>query len=381
MFFLGGCKKSKSVRINISQVGEVENIVIDLNKNKQFPHDSLIEEVEIIKLETKKDNMIGRISQVLFVDSTVVVVDRYNSNLIFVFDNKGNFKCKVGGIGKAPNEYIEVSNVVITPEKHICVLDRRQKKILYFDLNGKFISYTRQPFMMGYFEYIDAEHKVFEVTSMFDYAYGEYRGCPLIVTDSTNNIIYGAFEDIYRSDFMLVPSMPLRKFDSQVYYSPNLSDSIYIIEKDKIIPKYYVDIRTNSMPKVDRKKITDKQYWDYSSLYYIFNADYIELKDFTFLNICAPSGFPMAIYSHLKKDVFLTTGSFSNPLYAFFNYAPLARYKDNGVVYPIDSYRILDLKKELYKMKVKKSELDELYNDLNENSNPVLFIYHLNKNM
>ncbi len=359
-----------------------ENIVIDLDRNTKLPYDSLFAKIEFIKLETNEQNLIGRISQILFVDSLIVIVDSENTKSINIFDLEGKWKCGVGLTGNGPDEYVEISNVVIVPEKKwICILDRPQKKILYFDLNGKFISSERQSFMLDYFEYIDVNHKAFNVIGMYDYAYGNHKGNALIVTGLTDNILYGAFKDTYHVDFDFVINRPLKKFSEQVYFSPNFSDSIFIVENDKVIPKYYIDIRTNGISKSDKKNLTNKKLYDLRSRCFYFNGDFIETNDFTFINIATPWGYPFAIYSHEIHDVFLTTGEFTNPLYTFCTSEPIARFKENEVVFPVDAYVIYNSKDALYTIKEYKSVLDELYKDLDVNSNPILLICQININL
>jgi len=66
---------------------------------------------------------------------------------------------------------------------------------------------------------------------------------------------------------------------------------------------------------------------------------------------------------------------------AFCKFEPIARYQENGVVFPVDGSVLYDSRDELFKMKEYKTVLDELYADIDINSNPVLFIYHLNTNL
>ena len=358
---------------------KIEHIIIDLDKNIQVSFDSLISKVEFIKLETNDQNIIGRISQVFFVDSSIIVVDSENAKLISVFDSKGKFKHKIGNIGNGPEEFVEISNVTIVPEKNlVCVLDRPQKKILYFDLNGSFIYYERQHFMMQYFEYVDVHHKAFNVIAMYDHVYGKNKGNALLVTDSTNQIIHSACKDTYGHEFMFVMRRPLRKYGDTVFFSSNYTDSIYIVEKDRVVPKYYIDIRTNPMPK---QKLTDDLFIDYKDKYYRFIGDYVELKDFTLVNISTPWSYPFALYSHKHKEVFLTSGEFTHPLHPFFKYEAIARCKENGLVFPVDSYILIDEKKALYKTQGYEAILDDLFKELDADSNPVLFVFHMNTNL
>jgi hypothetical protein len=62
------------------------------------------------------------------------------------------------------------------------------------------------------------------------------------------------------------------------------------------------------MPPLD-KNITNERYETFLQQNHIrFNGDFIELEDLTYLNIKTPGGNPFSVYSHKKKETFMTTG-------------------------------------------------------------------------
>lgn len=50
-------------------------------------------------------------------------------------------------------------------------------------------------------------------------------------------------------------------------------------------------------------------------------------------------------------------------------------------MFPIDSYILIDEKKALYKTQGYEAILDDLFKELDADSNPVLFVYHMNTNL
>ena len=66
----------------ISHQKSVE-VNIDLNKDC-LPFDSLMTKVNYVKLETTGDNLVGGISQILFVDDKIIIVDTEKSTTITV---------------------------------------------------------------------------------------------------------------------------------------------------------------------------------------------------------------------------------------------------------------------------------------------------------
>jgi len=87
-------ENSTPVASMISHQKSVE-VNIDLNKDC-LPFDSLMTKVSYVKLETTGDNLVGGISQILFVDDKIIIVDAEKSKTITVYDGKGHFLYKIG---------------------------------------------------------------------------------------------------------------------------------------------------------------------------------------------------------------------------------------------------------------------------------------------
>ncbi|MDR2653611.1 MAG: 6-bladed beta-propeller [Prevotellaceae bacterium] len=362
------------------KVLQYDGISKDLILSIESTNRSLFDSVKYIKLETTDDCLIGRISQILFTDSLLVVVDSESANAVYVFDTLGKFRCKIGAVGQGPGEYVSLWHVTLKPDKQqIVIEDIIQHKILYFNYSGKFEYSERTPFMLSRYEYLANGYKAFDVSSMKDPAMGELQENTLIVTDENNNVIYGACTDFYDSEkFTYVMHPALRKFGDKLYYSPNYSNEIYEITDTAAILKYTLNI-PNGMPPL-YKGITGDIFHDYEQKYNIFDGDYIELEDFTCITLMHGVKSPLVIYSHAKEESYL----WDFPHLLFLNEVPIARYKDNWLVFERSAFDIMDRKQLLYELAKEtpeiKQTLDEIYDGLTDESNPVIFFYHLNPN-
>lgn len=376
--FFYSCRPNESiVKVDVLKL---EEIMIDPRKGIALPMDSLIENIYFVKLETKADNLIGKISQILFVNDLLFVVDNESSKSINVFGMKGDFKYKISHVGNGPGEYVEISNVCIVPGKEqIAILDRSQSRIIYYKYDGQYVSMEEIPFMNDYFEYLESGSKAYEIYGMNDPKLGNNGLNSLIVTDSTNNLIYSSFKDIYKQKFHYTKNRTLRKFQENVYYSPNITDTIYIVKDSTVEAKYHINIAEKNVAEM--KFETSEQFNDLLNDNYFFNGDFIELKDFTYINIMTPWGYPSAVYVHSKKEVFLNSGVGNHPFFNFLTNVPKARYKDNCIVLDVQSDLIIASKDKLYGNKKSDSLLDPLFENLTEDSNPVLFFFHLNENL
>lgn len=378
---LFSCKDGEETApINTSQM---ESIIIDVEKGKFLPLDSIVENVEFVKLETTDDCLIGSISQLLFADSLIIVVDKDISKSIFAFNIKGKLKNKVANIGNGPGEYIETSYVCLVPDKEqIAIIDAPQSRVIFYTYDGKYVDMVAEmPFLYSYFEYLKSGNIAYNTYSLFDPKLGENKDNHLILTTSDNEVIYGAFKDIYSEHFHYTKNKILRKFGQNVYFSPNISDVIFEVQDTIVQAKYHIDLGNKKTPKIS-ENTTDDNFAALWKNHFFFNGDFIELKDLTYVNIMLPTEYPAVVYSHSKKKTFLSTGNGRHPLFNFlFNNAPKARYKENCIVVDYPSHLIFAQKQELYKYTAYKELLDSLYMALDEDANPVLFFYHLNPNL
>jgi len=359
----------------------IEEIIIDAKKGEFLSIDGLVKNATFIKLETTDESLIGSISQLFIIDSLLYVVDSEHTKSIKVFDLQGNYIRKIFAVGNGPGEYVEISNVCLTPDKtQLAILDRPQDKTVYYGLEGKYISQKRNPFMFSYYEFLDNGYVAYDTYSLFDPKLGKYKNNSLIVTDSENNTAYGFFDNLYSDKFGFTKNRTLRKFENSVYYSPNVTNVIFEICDTSVIAKYRINITENGMPEIG-DDITNEKFNDLLNSHLFFNGDFVELKDFTYINIMSPNGYPSAVYSHRTKKTYLSDATGSNPLFSFLKgEAPLAAIGDNAVVIAAHAYKVWLLKDDFYKHFASKYkfELDSLYDGLTEDSNPVLFIYHIN---
>jgi len=361
-------------------ISKPEEIFIDLKKGNWQLLDEFIDSVSFIKLETRTDNLIGEISQIIFADSLIFIVDNEIAKSIFVFDMKGHYKYKIGNIGNGPGEYVSIKNITIVPDKNqIAVFDGPKNSIHYFNFNGSFLYSERTSFYVNYLEYLPSGFKASDVTSMSfgNAALEEYRNNTLIVTDTNNIIMYGACHDFYKEGkFNQVMLHSLYNFGNTVYYSPNFSNMIYQVGDSYLTAKYHINIKGGMPPITD--DITSDIFDEYSRRYAFFNGEMVEMKDFTYISLFTPQGNPFVIYSHTKKRVYYCRFESMNPAFIFITFPSLkTRYQENTIIASVSAHLVFANKNNLYNNGRARWILDDLYNGLNEDDNPVLFFYHI----
>ena len=363
-----------SLLTNIEKAIEVN---IDLN-NDCLPFDSLMTKVNYVKLETTGDNLIGEISQLLFVDDKIIVVDVWKSKIITVYDMKGHYLYKIGSQGQGPQEYAFFTHVSLTPDKKMLVItDMGSTSLKYYSIDGQFIKSIKCPYWFTTSEFV-TDNLIAGFTDGGNVISDENEDYNplLVVTDLLGNISSSAFQSYYRKEYTSTIFEPIRKFEDRVLYNNPNTDSIYLLTSNSIELAYHLNIK-GAKPMIINEDITNDLLREHRRNNPFFNGDFIELKDGAIFHIFE-SGFPgyrFGIYSNAKQRTFCCNDIRYSPFFCFFD-APKARYGDNTVVVDTRSDIVLAYKDELYKLG-KKEEIDEFYKDLTEDSNPVLFFYEL----
>ena len=131
---LSGCSNSDTLQ-NIPQIKVEVNTV-----NQSLGETNIIHpegEHKLLKLETNDECIIGNISDIVFQDNLLYIVDDLSS-CILVFNTDGRFEFKIDKRGRARNEYVEMTDVHIS-NNNVWVLDNIGCKIVVYDLKGAFV--------------------------------------------------------------------------------------------------------------------------------------------------------------------------------------------------------------------------------------------------
>ncbi|WP_286156277.1 6-bladed beta-propeller [Parabacteroides goldsteinii] len=369
-------ENSTPVASMISHQKSVE-VNIDLNKDC-LPFDSLMTKVSYVKLETTGDNLVGGISQILFVDDKIIIVDAEKSKTITVYDGKGHFLYKIGTLVQGLMEYGSLDHVAFTPGKEMLVItDLKSGCLKYYSIGGIYVKSVKLPYWFSESEFL-TDNLIAGFWSGGTVIPGENKNYKplLVITDLFGNVSSSAFQSYYKKEYTSTILEPIRHFNDRVLYNNPNTDSIFLLTPNGIELAYHLNIK-GAKPMIINEDITNDLLRDHRRNNPFFNGDFIELKDGAIFHIFE-SGFPgyrFGIYSNAKQRTFCCDGFRYSPFFCFFD-APKARYGDNTVVVDARSDIALACKDELYKLG-KKEEIDEFYKGLTEDSNPILFFYEL----
>ncbi len=102
-------------------------------------YSNFVDSISYIHLETSDECLIGKITDVIFTDENIFVLDEYKQ-IIWIFNKRGEYLTQIARKGNGPEEYTKISQIEYDKAANqILALDMWNKAILYYDLNGNFI--------------------------------------------------------------------------------------------------------------------------------------------------------------------------------------------------------------------------------------------------
>ena len=397
-FILNSCqnKRSKS-RIDDSnrelKVADLKEFIfnndsiielrIDCNEPEIIVDEILSRKVDFVKLETKKECLIGRIDKILFDDDKIFIVDKLVSKGVFIFDFNGNYLGKISNSGRGPEEFIEIQDVTINKwKKEVHILDAFGSKINCYNYLGEFLEAVKIKTLFHAFEYLNSNTAIRYKNRNFSPDIPEIQFATLYAVTENSIISYGFEEGISQDKFSWNTQQQLWKHQDEVYYNSRFNDTIYRVSKDTVWGTYSLNLLGYNIPAKEKVNLTNEKFEELKSHYGYLNGDFIDSEDFVFLKVFLPHGTVSSAYSKETGRIISGKQIRTNkyPLHIFFD-SPLTHYKDNILVEVVDAQTIIKFQWKDCPVKSEYPELEKVFADLNIGmnafNNPVLFFFEL----
>ena len=116
-----------------------EDKCIQVELPSELPHsdlDTIFSSYKLIPLETSEEFLIGNIDRIIKCPGCYCILDRENAN-VFIFEENGKFRCKLGNKGHARNEHLDAWSIAYDEKnEQIVLLDLTGRRLLSYDLMG-----------------------------------------------------------------------------------------------------------------------------------------------------------------------------------------------------------------------------------------------------
>ncbi|WP_316824163.1 MULTISPECIES: 6-bladed beta-propeller [Pedobacter] len=336
--------------------------------------DKYFDSSKVISLETSAASLIGNINRISIFDNRIYILDRA-TNSVFIFNWNGKFITKIHDIGVDKGKYIGIMDFAIDKaSKRILVHTHRPYKLIYYNMEGKFLSETP---LEGYYKNIDipAKGKLLTINPT-----GSYTANVLDLNSGDKNefIHKDAISEKFNFFSTVFPNV-LNSLGT--YVTVPYSPVIYKYSDDKIIPAYRINFGKKNMPDslLDKNLPASDIYNEaMKNEYGFFISNFRETKNFLVFSYGKNS---IVVYS--KKDGKAESFSFIENKHDLIHFENLFGHDGN------DDY-ILSTRQAIFfksQMNVYKSSpkdwakvppyIKAIDSTLNNNSNPVLIVYKL----
>jgi hypothetical protein len=344
--------------------------LISCNNGKQHPTVEISNEVNIVEndlesetnfneinfeqyylpLETiEGQNLIAKIDKIDFYKDRILILDRKVTKSLFIFSHKGKYIAKINNIGDGPGEFRDPYDFTINTDlKQIVLYDRYKTKLLFYDLNGKFIEEKSIGLNFRSFNYLNSKYYLF-THSIYNFLdnFGEITD-DLIILDKSLNVLKTYFKNNSKQgigigiftfdDYFTVA-------DNKLFLSIPLEDTIYVIGNNDNVLKYcQFNFQNSRTPPPNRKSQNYSNLQTYKDVVIddLYSCRYGQLKyaNGNFLTSIAVKGnkgkekFYYVLLSEdlSMKSIFNTLTNEDNVDFAF----PLASYNEYfvSILYP-----------------------------------------------
>ena len=225
----------------------------------------IIKEWHIIELENVPEALIPEIREMSIVDNRIYCFSNELGGYVVVFDMDGKFLFKINHRGNAQNEWIELSSFFVNKEeKFILLTDCRSKKILKYDLEGRFM----ESYIIGGSETMEVamnDNLLYSVTSLLatNGNINSSNDFKVHIYNEDGKLVKKEIETLY-NDLGIVQANTWNEitmsYDGKMYYTPVLSEYVYEIRNDTVRPclKYNYKGERRLMGEDEMQQIRDK---------------------------------------------------------------------------------------------------------------------------
>ena len=242
-------------------IPEIVSDVVSVN------YKEICDTVFIVRLETAKNCLLGRILKFSLLNDTIYVKDKYQSLMMFAPD--GKFVRKISNIGQGPGEYSELTDFFV--DDKIYILDNMRSKLSVFSKTGEFLYDSKLPFLSLQIGKLNPETFVFRAFNNYNLHINALDNYCIWTTDTCFNVQKrGMYCDLELNKFFSNPNGMCFADGLASLYEME-TDSLFVITENFDLRCRYV-LKFNDYHTFDIfKNMTSMEY----KKFFNTNEDYI----------------------------------------------------------------------------------------------------------
>jgi len=367
-----------SSKENSPESVDIKTIPIVVGSEDQRTFSQLVDSISFITLETTKQSLIGRINKLRIKDSRIYVLDKRQSNCLFVFDTDGRFLFKIDESGKGPGEFVEASGFCITEDQEIVINDFSGKKILFYNYEGESLREFHADFHPS--DIANLGKRCLAITSY-------YPSKRLIIMGIDGQVIRKVLDGELRISHTYTNELITAQ--GKTYFREYFEDTIFQIDRDKITKKYNVDFQEKKMGKSTylsiplsvRNGVSDRYIPDgfrFGCHNLVETHDYIS---FYFWETPRRMNRYWCLFDKSSgKTTYMNVNGDFDDLFGDIDPSPILSSIDKQFCFPLDSYKLLGrldktLKSFSEKMPSALEKVSLISDEISNDSNPILVVF------
>lgn len=298
-------------RIQNKDTKKDEVDVIDLSNsfsNYEKKHLSEIaDSIYYISLETDSNSLLDKIKNPLenvqFTSNRIFISD---GKQLIAYDLRGKLRGKIGRRGQGPNEFVYINDFTVLEEKKLIIIKSdAQQKLLFFTFDNEFIHSVS---INWYPSNISNLHSKYIILSNLKGQRKILDYYTFTIIDQTGNIENHLLKQNWEEKIEKNDEIGLSNIASFYFLGDTLSywefqyDTIYrIFDSNKILPKYYVDLGKDKLPRemllTSKLKESKRKINNYDILY-----GFIETQKYIFFKISNKNKLTHILYDKITKS-------------------------------------------------------------------------------
>ncbi len=366
---IGSCKK---VGIDVHKIDLSAGFS---NIEKKIFLSSIASSLCYTLLEAVDESIIGEITKISFSNNYIVVFDRKLGKLL-LFNSNGAYLRTIGKIGKGPNEFTGIEDLILDEDNGRIYLYVSDWSIKAFNLNGELVNNYPIKYPFWIFDLLNDDYLMFYMPFPNTRVYGGYSIFIYSLAGAEKNKLLR--RDISREpDCEMGPTLFSYKYHDTLCFWESFYDTIYGISKNKKIVPRWTFKHAKSYLNVEMQK---KGQFDLDNTYFFSNM--IETDDYFFLSGYDKRRVLKVLYSKEDETVSevvynykIVDHGFHNDLDGGYPFWPTGKINDNclySIIEPTDFIEIMNCE---YNNKLPKNnnyKINELINSITPMSNPII---------
>lgn len=225
-------------------------ITFNLNpflKDRPFNFGEMIKTIKFLPLETKGENLISEIQQVLVTDSNIYICNDQSSDNILIFDINGKYVKQIQR-GEGPKDILQLKGIAYDDSRQELIV-YHSKFLSFFTKDGDFKKRESVPLNARYFALIDDGYLFYAESGIDNTHLGYSENYQILMTDKTYHLKSKGYPYRFSEKNNYGGNNPLGVNRNQLTIGFNFVDTIYrYIDNRTIKANYAFDISDKKIP-------------------------------------------------------------------------------------------------------------------------------------